>query len=56
MTSVPEQPPRVVRAPEISIAEQQAAWHATWALLFRRRAERLARLAAAGAEPLEGER
>jgi hypothetical protein len=25
-------------------------------MLFRRRAERLARLAAAGAEPLEGER
>ena len=54
MKSVPERLTDKVRAPEISIAEQRAAWDATWALLFRRRAARLARLAASAAER-EGE-
>ena len=48
MTSVPNERPH-----EISLAEQRAAWHETWALLFKRRAERLARLAAERPEALE---
>lgn len=38
----------VVPSRELSLAEQRAAWRETWALLFRRRAERLAKLAASG--------